>query len=274
MGFMSADPAFPSHVFDALGVEPLMWEEMIGPAVRVVEKRPEGGPITLMTLGASRLPTESGESVELAVEVREGQEGAGLVALRIVCDDIAQNRRVPPVGAPWRNSEPFLNGTAITAIMVTPSRWGGSFDEVESPEGEHVGYVRTLRLLTGAEASHAAVHGWDALVEAAGGLDALLDVTRPSAVVSTSIPGNAPTFLSKLHAEHSPRWVTFTGTALQSVTGLESDRYMKKAKNHEVWSVDSFVARFPWVADFVKAAEPGQTARFDDDSGAYVLEDD
>lgn len=271
---MSADPAFPSHVFDALGVEPLMWEETIGGAVRVVEKRPEGGPITLMTLGASRLPTDSGESVELAVEVLEGQEGAGLVALRIVCDDIAQNRRVPPVGAPWRNSEPFLNGTDISAIMVTPSRWGAGFDEVRSPQGDVVGHVRTLRMLTNAEASHAAAHGWDALAEAAGGVDELLDVTRSSAVARAGIPGNAPTFLSKLHAEHPPRWVTFTGTALESVTGLESDRYMKKAKNHEVWSVDTFLARFPWVADFVKAAEPGQTARFDDASGAYVLEDD
>lgn len=271
---MSADQAFPSHVFDALGVDPVMLEEVIGGVVRVVEKRPDGGPITLMTLGASRLPTDSGECVELAVEVLDGQQGAGLVALRIVCDDIAQNRRVPPLGAPWRNGEPFLNGTAIAAIMATGSRWGESFDVVRSPEGEVVGHVRTLRMLTDAEASHAAAHGWDALTETAGSVDALLDVTRRSVVAGSGLPGNAPAFLSKLHAQHPPRWVTFTGTALQSVTGLESQEYMDDSANHEVWSVDSFVARFPWVAGFVKDAEPGQTARFTDDTGAYVLEED
>lgn len=38
----------------------------------VVEQRPEGGPITLMTAGASNLPTDPGRAVELAVEVVKG----------------------------------------------------------------------------------------------------------------------------------------------------------------------------------------------------------
>lgn len=80
----------------------------------VVEKRPADGPITLIAAGASRIPTNSGERVELAVEVLDGQQGAALVAMRIVCDDIVNNGRVPPVGAPWRNSEPFLSGTEIS----------------------------------------------------------------------------------------------------------------------------------------------------------------
>ncbi|MGV8881454.1 MAG: suppressor of fused domain protein [Rhodoglobus sp.] len=271
---MSADEAFPVHVFDALGVEPIMHGEPIAGAVRVVEKHPANGPITVMTLGASRLVTDSGERVELAVEVIEGQEGAARVALEIVCDDILKNRRVPPIGAPWRNSEPFLTGTRISALMVTPSRWGAAFDEIRSADGDLLGHVRTLRLLTDAEAGFAAANGWEALVAAAGSIEAVLDVEREDSAEAGGLPGNAPAFVSKLHAKHPSRWVTFTGNSLQSVTGLESDRYMNKSSNHEVWSVDSFLKRFPFVADFVSSAKPGQTALFMDTSGAYVLEGD
>ena len=265
---------FPRHVFDSLGADPIAWEDRIGGSIRVVEKRPAGGPITVMTSGVSLMPTDSGERVELAVEVLDGQQGAARVALGIVCDDIATNRRVPPVGAPWRNSESFLTGTRISAIMVSPSRWGASFDEVRSDEGAPVGHVRTLRMLTDAEASFASAQGWEALVAAAGSVDALLDVTREDAVAAPGLKGNAPVFLSKLHAEQPPRWITFTGRDLQSVTGLESEEYMNDSANHEVWSVDSFVARFPWVADFVREARPGQTGLFTDASGAYALEAD
>lgn len=265
---------FPRHVFDSLGADPIAWEDRIGGSIRVVEKRPAGGPITVMTSGVSLMPTDSGERVELAVEVLDGQQGAARIALGIVCDDIATNRRVPPVGAPWRNSESFLTGTRISAIMVSPSRWGASFDEVRSDEGALVGHVRTLRMLTDAEASFASAQGWEALVAAAGSVDALLDVTREDAVAAPGLKGNAPVFLSKLHAEHPPRWITFTGRDLQSVTGLESEEYMNDSANHEVWSVDSFVARFPWVADFVREARPGQTGLFTDASGAYALEAD
>lgn len=228
----------------------------------------------MMTVGASLLPTDSGERVELAVETIEGQLGAAIIAMKIVCDDMAANRRVPPVGAPWRNSEPFLNGTRMSAIMVSPSRWGDSFDEVRSAAGEVVGHVRMLRLLTDAEASFASANGWDALVGAAGSVDALLDVTRADAVAGAELPGNAPVFLSNLHADHPPRWVTFTGKDLESFTGLETDEYMEDAANREIWSYSSFSARYPWVQGFVRRAKAGQTALFTDDSGAYTLEDD
>ncbi|WP_241209074.1 hypothetical protein [Gulosibacter massiliensis] len=90
---MSGHDAFPNHIFNAFGQAPRMLEEKLGGVVMVIEKRPEGGPITLMTAGASNLPTDSGEAVELAVEVVEGQQGAGFIALRIVCDDIAEPAR-------------------------------------------------------------------------------------------------------------------------------------------------------------------------------------
>lgn len=177
-----AADAFPTHVYDALGVPPVPFEERIGGSVMVVEKRPADEPVTIMTSGASRLPVTSGLPVELAVEVLEGQQGAAFVALRIVCDDMAQNRRVPPVGTPWRNSEPFLTGTAISAIVATGSRWGHAFDDVVGPDGATIGYIRTLRLLTDAEAARVAAIGWDAFAAEIGTLDALLDVTRQSVV--------------------------------------------------------------------------------------------
>ena len=194
--------------------------------------------------------------------------------MRIVCDDMAAKRRVPPVGAPWRNSEPFLKGTRMSAIMVSPSRWGDAFDEVRSADGEVVGHVRMLRLLTDAEASFASANGWNALVEAAGSVDALLDVTRADAVAAAGLPGNAPVFLSKMHADHPPRWVTFTGNDLESFTRLETDDYMEDAANREIWSYSSFSARYPWVQGFISEARAGQTALFTDDSGSYTLEGD
>lgn len=271
---MTAHPAFPHHVFDALGAEPLVHETRIGGSVMVVEKRPENGPITLITAGASKIPTDSGEAVELAVEVLEGQQGAGVIALRIVCDDIAQHRRVPPVGTPWRNTEPFLRGTAISAILATGSRWGTAFDEVRAEDGELVGHVRTLRLLTDAEAGVVAADGYEALHDQAGSEEALLDVTRADAVAPSGVPTNMPVFLSKLHAEHPPRWVTFTGQDLQSVTGLESEEYMADTANHEIWAAGTFAERFPFVADFLRTARAGQTALFTDDSGEFTIEDD
>lgn len=265
---------FAGHVFDALKTDPVVIGEPIGGSVLVVEKRVANGPILVMTSGASRLPTDSGERVELAVEVIDGQQGAARVALSIVCDDIARNHRVPPVGVPWRNDQPFLNGTRISAILATSSRWGASFDEVRSADGALRGHVRALRILTDAEAATASAIGWDALVEKAGTVDAFLDVMRDDIVESPGLPGNAPVFVTKFHAEHPPRWVTFTGDSLQSVTGLESQEFMDDAANHEIWSVESFLARFPHVADFARKARPGQTALFTDDSGAYTIEDD
>ena len=265
---------FATHVFDALGVDPVVISEPIGGSVLVVEKRVANGPIIVMTSGASRLPTDSGEQVELAVEVVDGQQDAARVALGIVCDDIATNRRVPPMGVPWRNTQPFLNGTRISAMLATSSRWGATFDDVYSGDGTLRGHVRTLRLLTDAEASTAAGIGWEALTTQGGGIDAFLDITRDDVVAGTGLPGNAPVFVTKLHAEHPPRWVTFTGTSLQSVTGLESDAFMDDTANHEVWSVEAFLARFPQVATFARGATPGQTALFIDDSGVYTIEDD
>ncbi|HXH35990.1 MAG TPA: suppressor of fused domain protein [Plantibacter sp.] len=173
-----ADDVFPGHIFDALGVPPLPFDR-IGGSVMVVEKRPLDGPITIITSGVSRIATDSGERVELAVEVVDGQQGAAFVALRFVCDEIAKNRRVPPVLAPWRNGTPFLKGTAISALVVTPSRWGASFDEIRDESGQVVGHVRTLRMLTDGEAAVVSERGWDALVAAVGTVDELLDVERP-----------------------------------------------------------------------------------------------
>lgn len=172
------DESFPNHIFDALGVEPLVFQDRIGGSVMVVEKRPTDGPITIMTVGASRIPTDTGERVELAVEVADGQQGAAWIALQIVCDDIANNRRVPPVGVPWRNETPFLTGTEISAIVATRSRWGKVFDDVVDAQGSVVGHVRTLRLLTDAEASTVAADGWEELIQQVGSVDALLDVER------------------------------------------------------------------------------------------------
>jgi hypothetical protein len=227
-----------------------------------------------MTAGASNLPTDTGDAVELAVEVVEGQQGAGFIALRIVCDDIAQNRRVPPVGAPWRNTEPFLTGTAITSIVATGSRWGAEFDDVRADDGTVVGHVRTLRLLTDAEAGVVASEGFDALRTRVGSVDALLDVEREESVEPSGVADNAPVMLSKLHYEHPPRWVTITSRGLQSVTGFESDAYMADSANHEIWATVSFVNRFPFVEEFLRRGRVGETARFDDDSGAYQIEAD
>ncbi|SNU02051.1 Suppressor of fused protein (SUFU) [Ruaniaceae bacterium KH17] len=275
------DDALPNHVFNALAVPPTASLGKIGGSIQVIEKRPVDGPITLLTAGASRVPTDTGEKVELAVEVVEGQQGAAMTALRIVCDDMAANRRVPPVGAPWRNDQPFVKDTAISAIMVTPSRWGADFDEVVAGDRIVVGRVATLRMLTDAEAAYAGAHGWDALVEAAGSIDAFLDVTRESAVVASVDPesdgdrlAQVPVFLTMFHAQYPPRWLTFTGRDFRSVTGWESPEYMADASNHEVWSVATFRARFPWTDRFMRVAKPGQTAQFTGVTGDYVLEDD
>lgn len=272
-----ASDAFPTHMFDALGVPPLPFEERIGGSVMVVEKRPDNGPVTIMTSGASRLPIDSGLPVELAVEVLDGQQGAAFVALRIVSDDMAQNRRVPPVGSPWRNDEPFLNGTGISAIVAIGSRWGRAFDDVVGSDGSTIGHVRTLRLLTDAEAVRVAAIGWDAFVTEIGTPDALLDVTRQSLIGPAKAAVDAhqrrPVFITKMHEEHPPRWVTLQDGAYQSVTGLESDEYMNEAGNHEIWSTDSFIARFPWTERFLLEAHPDQTALFTSADGTYVLEE-
>lgn len=175
---------------------------------------------------------------------------------------------------PWRNSEAFLRGTHISAILATGSRWGAAFDEVRSEGGEVVGHVRTLRLLTDEEASHVAAQGWESLQAAAGSSDALLDVTRDSAAASPGLPATMPVIASKLHAMNPPHWVTFTGREVTSVTGLESPEYMADSSNHELFAVETFLERFPSVGGFLQSALPGQTALFTDASGEYVIEED
>ena len=385
-----SEEAFPLHVFDAFGQEPAVYQERIGGSVLVVEKHPENGPITIMTSGVSRFATDTGERVELAVEVLDGQQGAAVVALRIVCDDIAVNRRVPPVGVPWRNSEPFLKGTGISAIVATDSRWGSPFDEVRNQAGV-VGHVRTLRLLTDEEAGVVASQRWNALLNLIGSVDALLDVTRSGlqpgvpqiqppavpqptvapqtiaptgfqAVTTTRVPGAAasqglvganttplapvtpapqpvvpsptvlqtvpvanppapmpnpqpaqqavsspqtvpvpdpsqlptptptptptsaptpsqqdvlmrtPVILTKFHEQYPPRWLTLSNGMFQSVTGAESPEYMADNSNHVIWSVENYLARFPWTERFIRVARDGQTGCFTDASGNYFLE--
>lgn len=172
------DDSFPLHVFDLLGVEPRVFEERIGGSVLVTKHEPQNGPITLATAGVARLSTDSGKRVEFAIEVLEHQIGAAWIALRLTCDDVAVNRRVPPMHTPWRNSEPFLTDTAITAIIATESRWGSSFDEVRNNQGELEGHLVTLRMLTTAEADVVQEIGWEAFISAVGSYDALIDVER------------------------------------------------------------------------------------------------
>lgn len=174
--------AFPLHVFRAFGQEPRVLERRIGGSVMVVVKEPAGGPPIVITAGVSRLPVDEGLPVELAVEIAPGQEGAALIALQLVCNDIAQHRRTPPFETPWRNATPFLADTQISAIVATGSRWGATFDDVRDDEGALLGHVRTLRLLTDAEAAVVQTRRYPALVAAAGSEDALLDVTRTPTV--------------------------------------------------------------------------------------------
>ncbi|WP_233251557.1 suppressor of fused domain protein [Serinibacter arcticus] len=285
--------AFPAHVFDARGLPPRVHDERIGGSVLVVEKDLPEGSVLLATAGVSRLPVGAGLPVELAVEVPHGQEGAGLIALRLVCDDVAHHRRTPPVGSPWRSSQPFLLGTRITAIVATSSRWGDSFDEVREADGTLAGHVRTLRLLTDGEAAVVATHGWDGLLERAGSLERLLDVTRegvvdghvgPNAGGGDAAGSAAPAasgpprdgsvvMLSRLHEQHPPRWLTFEDGVFHSVTGRESPEYMADSGNHTFWSRTSYLARFPWTEGFTSTAQEGQTAVFTDASGAFTLED-
>lgn len=268
------DERIVGHVFTALGVEPLVFPERIGGSVAVVEKRSSSF-TTVMTAGASRLPVNDALPVELAVEVLPDQVGAALVALRIVCNDIAANRRTPPVDVPWCNAEPILAGTRIFAIAATASRHGDTFDTIRSDDGAPIGKVLTLRMLTFAESRVLAKRGWGGLLEATGGADSLLDVTRPGAARPTLEEIDGPVIVTKMHAQHPPRWITAEedGT-YTSVTGLESQEYMDDAANHEIWTRSSLAARFPWVREFLTVAAPNDVARFDDASGAYTHERD
>lgn len=49
---------------------------------------------------------------------------------------------------------------------------------------------------------------------------------------------------------------------------------MDDAATHEIWTRSSLAARFPWVHYFLTAAAANDVARFDDASGAYMLERD
>lgn len=268
----SGDERIAGHVFDALGIQPLVFQERIGGSVLLLEK-PSPSFTTIMTGGVARLPVDDGLPVELAVEVLPDQVGAALAALRIVCDDIATKRRVPPVGTPWVNDKPFLTGTRIFGIAATASRHGDTFDTVRSGDGAAIGKVLTLRMLTAAESHVLAKRGWQGLLEAAGGVDNLLDVTRSDAALPTIREVDGPVIVSKLHHQHPPRWVTADedGT-YTSVTGRESQEYMDDSTNHEIWTRSTLAAKFPWVSEFLTAAAPNDVARFDDTSGVYTLE--
>lgn len=268
------DKRITDHVFYALGIEPLVHRERIGGSVVVIEK-PSSSFITIMTAGVSRLPVSDGLPFELAVEVLPEQVGAALVALQIVCDDIATKHRTPPHEAPWRNDKPFLNGTRIFAIAATASRHGDSFDTIRTNDGAPLGKVITLRMLTAAESHVLAKRGWHGLTEAAGGADKLLDVTRSDAARPTLDEVDGPIIVSKLHHQHPPRWITAdTDGTYTSVTGRESPEYMDDPTNHEIWARSTLAAKFPWVREFLTAAAPNDVARFDDASGAYTLETD
>lgn len=272
LALRGGDDRIAGHVFSALGVKPLVFTERIGGSVVVVEKRSPAF-TTVMTAGASRLPVDDGLPVELAVEVLPEQVGAALVALRIVCNDIATNRRTPPIETPWCNAEPILVGTRIFAIVATGSRHGDAFDTVRSDSGAPIGKVLTLRMLTFAESQVLAKRGWRGLVEAAGGTDKLLDVTRADAALPTLEEVDGPVIVTKLHDRYPPRWITAKEDGMfTSVTGRESQEYMDDAANHELWARSSLAARFPWVREFLTAAAPNDVARFDDASGAYALE--
>lgn len=277
----AGDDSFANHTFTALGVEPLVHRDRLGGSVMIVEKHPPSGPITLMTAGVSRLPLEAGRPCELAVEVVDGQQGAGVVALHRLCDMIAVNRLPPPPGVVMHSPGPFLDGTDISAMVVGRSSWGQAIDEVRDDRGNIVGDVWTIRLLTSGEAQLADEQGYAAVERAAGGPAGLLDVTRARAGAiahQSDVLFSKPIVVSKLHEQNPPAWVTLEDDGmLTSVTGLEDEAYVADPDNFEVWDVASFVARFPWTEGFLGVARPGDTARFVGDdgidtSGNYVLE--
>lgn len=268
------DDRIAEHMYSALDIKPLVFQERIGGSVVVVEK-PTPSFTTVMTAGVSRLPVDDRLPVELAVEVLPDQVGAALVALQIVCNDIATNRRTPPIQIPWCNAEPILVGTRIFAIAATASQHGDAFDTIRSDDGAVIGKVLTLRMLTFAESRVLANRGWSGLVAATGGVGKLLDVTRADAARPTLEEVDGAVIVTKLHHQHPPRWITADedGT-YTSVTGRESQEYMDDAANHELWTRSSLAVRFPWVREFLITAAPNDVARFDDTSGAYTLERD
>lgn len=129
--------------------------------------------------------------------------------------------------------------------------------------------------MTFAESRVVANRGWRGLVDAAGGADKLLDVTRSDVARRTLKEFDGPIIVSKLHDRHPPRWITASEDGMYtSVTGAELAEYMDDATNHEIWARSSLAAKFPWVREFLTAAAPNDIARFDDASGTYALERD
>lgn len=82
---------------------------------------------------------DEGLPVELAVEALPDQVGAALVALRIVCNDIAVNRRTPPVEVPWCKTRPplwltrALAAAAHRQLLTLPRGDAASADAAADP---------------------------------------------------------------------------------------------------------------------------------------------
>lgn len=130
--------AFPNHVYDALGGGMHLLEKRIGGSILVAEKRPAGGPITLITAGVNRLPVDRGLPVELA-----DQDWDALVTRAGSIDALLDVTRASVIDASAQGAPPITERPVIQTKLHAqhPPRWltlnNGMFESVtglESPE--------------------------------------------------------------------------------------------------------------------------------------------
>lgn len=277
------------------GSRPDLLQERIGGTVLMMRWRFERDGVryaAVATAGLDRVPFEGVPPCEVVCEVLEGQEGAAQEAVGIVVRRAVEQLESPwEFGRVWMNDRPFLSGTLIRGIVVSPE--GPAGDQLRDADGNRVGDLHTVVLLTDEEARTMAMTTADALVPVLQQTPHLLaDVERDRAVMRRQLPyppmpmagpgtGSRRHYstlattrvvaVKHLH-QHAVRWLECNeeGT-FAAFTQLEKAEELKDPGFYEVWTLENIVERNLWLRDFALTAIAGDTASYDDANQRWLI---
>lgn len=262
------DASFARHLGRLFECDPEFLGEPIDGRIGVVRYR-HNGIASVASLGLERVDLPGAARIELLCEVVEPQKAAAEIAVRIAVQRVLGLLGDEPgpmrPGDVWINSVPFLAGTRIQGLVAVDAQWSGRDQTVRGDDGEPVGWINEIVMLTKNEAKRVATDGIVPLLEAATASPTLrFDVLRDDMVEPPTTMPRVPCVVSHAALELGVRWLqrddegTFLAIAL-----TESPEDLADAASFSTRTLAEVVVGSPDLRGFAVRARPGEYAMHD-----------
>lgn len=281
LGLREGDASFARTFARLFSAEP----EFLGEAVPVrtedgdteiaIARYDHNGIASVTTLGLERVRLPGDARIELLCEVVEPHAAAAEVAVRIALERVLGRLRgeAGPImpGEVWLNAMPFLSGTRIQGLVAVDASWSGRDQTVRDDDGNEVGMVNEVVMLTKEEAKRVAHDGLVPLLEASNARPAArLDVLRDDLVDPPEPLPRVACWITRAAVEHGVRWLQRDAEGgFLAIHLTETAEELADPATYESAPLASVVAGVPDLRGFAVRAEPGTYAMLEGDAWVF-----